>query len=130
MFVVAGNSSLQLYECARSTMNDAPLFYVRMQSVSGDAETRKATPHPPWFRELFQNVQPLIEFTRFKPEVKLERGVYSEAYVTSWSDADYYYHLNHAVYIRHCFNVMSNAFLSGKIPAFSSAFGDDMSNVR
>ena len=111
-------------------MNDAPLFYVRMQSVSGDAETRKATPHPRWFRELFQNVQPLVEFTRFKPEDKPGRGVYSEVYVTSWSDADYYYHLNHAVYIRHCFNVMSNAFLSGKIPEFSSAFGDDMSNVR
>ena len=92
IFIISGNSSFQLYECARSTMNDAPLFYVKMLSVSGDTETRKATPHPPWFKELFQNVQPFVEFTKFQPADKPEHGIYSEVYMASWTDADYYYH--------------------------------------
>ena len=66
---------MQLYEHACSVKDDAMLFSVRMQSVSGCAETHKATPHPAWFRELFQKVEPVVKFERFTPASKPGQGL-------------------------------------------------------
>ena len=128
----SGKSSItQLDELTLAGSGDV-LFQSVVKLVLVDKKTRKPIDHPTWFTDMFKGVtnEPPdgIDKNERMDRVFPPQGCYEYRTRIVHSDLDYYFHTNHASYVRIVCDAATSASINGKLDTFT---GDlSFQNIR